>query len=859
MDKLSLSSPPVEQLYRALHSSPDGLTTREATNRIREQRQQLHTQSRFRRELALLVRQFTSPLVLLLVVAVILSAMLGETSDTLIILVILLATGFLGFWQEMNAGRAIEKLRSMIAMKHAVLRDGQEHQVPTEEVVPGDVVIFNAGDSIPADCRILDSNELHVDESSLTGESYPVEKMAGTIAETLPLNQKTNCLWQGTNVISGSARAMAVQTSRQTLFGQMTHSLAQTQETAFEKGIKRFGYFLLRITITLSLVILAANLYFKKPFFDSVLFSLALAIGMAPELLPAIMTFAMSSGARRMLNKKVIVKKLSSIFNFGEVTILCTDKTGTITEGTATVSDMVNWQGKSDERAKLYAYLNASFQQGFTNPIDQAITSLHLPIDDYQKLDEIPYDFIRKRLSIAVQKREQRFFITKGALSNVLDACSQVEAQPGQPEPINDSIRKSIEDRFATYCQAGYRVLGLAYKPLTTAKISRDDETQMTFLGFILLEDPLKESALASLNQLRKLQVAVKIITGDNRFAALHTAQAIVNNTPVMLTGSELDQLTPEALRVKALQTDVFAEIEPHQKERIIKALQQARATVAYIGDGINDVAAIHAADVGISTSNAVDVAQEAADFVLLEKDLSVLADGILEGRKSFANSMKYIFITTGATFGNMFSVAGASLLLSFLPMLPKQILLTNLITDLPFLTIASDEVDEDQLTRPLQWDMKQIRNFMIVFGLHSSLFDFITFYTLFQYFHLSGSPFQTGWFIESSITELLILFIIRTRHSFIKSRPGKWLVITGLLAVVITIYLPISPLAPLLGFSVAHVQQVVALTLILIAYVITADWLKMLFFRFNSGVKKESLDQVKLILPNQETIITLH
>lgn len=856
MNTIRFSSPTPEQLYRELHSSPDGLTASEAANRIRAQRKQTHTENRFRREFKLLVRQFTNPLVLLLVVAVILSAMLGETSDMLIILVILLATGFLGFWQELNAGRAIEKLRSMIAMKHTVLRDGNEKQVLTDEVVPGDVVIFDAGDRIPADCRILESNELHVDESSLTGESYPVEKMAGTILDTLPLNQKSNCLWQGTSVISGSARAMAVQTGSQTLFGQMAHSLTQTQETAFEKGIKHFGYFLLRITITLSLVILTANLYFKKPFFDSVLFSLALAIGMAPELLPAIMTFAMSSGARRMLDKKVIVKKLSSIFNFGEVTILCTDKTGTITEGNATVNDMVNWQGKSDERARLYAYLNALFQQGFTNPIDQAIATLQLPIDGYQKLDEIPYDFIRKRLSIAVQKGDQRFFVTKGALPNVLDVCSQIEAQTGQPEPINDSIRKLIEDRFATYCQTGYRVLGLAYKPVSTHKISRADETQMTFLGYILLEDPLKESALASLSQLRKLQVGVKIITGDNRFAALHTAQAIANTTPIVLTGDELDQLTPEALAVKALQTDVFAEIQPHQKERIIKALQQARATVAYIGDGINDVAAIHAADVGISTSNAVDVAQEAADFVLLEKDLSVLADGVLEGRKSFANSMKYIFITTGATFGNMFSVAGASLLLSFLPMLPKQILLTNLITDLPFLTIASDEVDDDQLTRPLKWDMNQIRNFMIVFGLHSSLFDFITFYTLFQYFHLSGSPFQTGWFIESSITELLILFIIRTRHSFIKSRPGKWLVITGLLAVLITIYLPISPLAPLLGFSVAHAQQVMALVLILIAYVVTADWLKILFFRFNKEPRPDLRILPKDVAADQNTLV---
>jgi Mg2+-importing ATPase len=844
MRTIPFSSCSPDELYSQLQSSPNGLDSPTAAVRIREQQKQLNTESRFRREVKLLIRQFANPLILLLVVAVILSALLGETSDTLIILTILLTTGLLGFWQELNAGRAIEKLRSMIARTHTVVRDGVEKQLPSAEVVPGDVLIFDAGDIIPGDCRILDSNELHVNESSLTGESFPVEKRAGTVAETTPLSQKSNCLWQGTNVISGTARAMAVQTGNQTVFGQLAHSLVQSPETAFEKGIKHFGYFLLRITIVLSLIILAANLYFKKPFFDSVLFSLALAIGMAPELLPAIMTFAMSAGARRMLAKKVIVKKLSSIFNFGEVTILCTDKTGTITEGTATVSDIVNWQGTTDLRSRQYAFLNASLQRGFTNPIDQAIAALPLSTDGYQKLDEIPYDFLRKRLSIAVRQGDRRFFVTKGDLHSVLTITRFMETVPGQPELLSDAIRTAIDDRFAAYCQLGYRVLGLAYKPIATDSISRDDETDLTFLGFILLEDPLKESALASIKQLQALQVSVKIITGDNRFAARHIARTMTSREPTMLRGDEIDALTPEALTVKAVQTDVFAEIEPHQKERIVKALQQAKATVAYIGDGINDVAAIHAADVGISTSNAVDVAQEAADFVLLQKDLSVLADGILEGRKSFANSMKYIFITTGATFGNMFSVAGASLLLPFLPMLPKQLLLTNLITDFPFLTIASDEVDADQLTGPKKWDMSQIRNFMIVFGLHSSLFDFITFYVLHSHFKLAGSPFQTGWFLESSLTELIILFIIRTRKPFFRSRPARWLISTGVLAALTAIGLPLSPLAPVLGFSLAHTRQMLALLLILAAYTLTADWLKLLFFRFNREPKEPNPEQ---------------
>jgi Mg2+-importing ATPase len=406
-------------------------------------------------------------------------------------------------------------------------------------------------------------------------------------------------------------------------------------------------------------------------------------------------------------------------------------------------------------------------------------------------------------------------------------------------EYIDEQKRKVIENTFIAYSQEGYRVLGLACRQIQKDKISREDEQQMIFLGFILLEDPLKESALSSIQRLEQLHIEVKIITGDNRYTALHAAQKIGMKDPMILTGEEMDKLNPEALNVKVKHTNIFAEIEPRQKESIIKALQKSNFTVGYIGDGINDVAAIHAADIGISTNNAADIAKEAADFVLLEKDLSVLADGIYEGRRSFVNSMKYIFITTGATFGNMFSVAGASLFLPFLPMLPKQILLTNLITDLPFLTIASDHVDKDQLTNPGKWDLKMIRNFMIVFGLHSSIFDFITFYMLYIYFRLSGSPFQTGWFLESAITELLILYIIRTRKSFIKSKPGKWLLITGIIAFCITIYLPVSPFAALLGFSVAHVQQLVGLAIILVTYIVTADILKIIFFRMSRKSKK--------------------
>ena len=633
---MNFSSSSIEQLYVQLRSSANGLPPALAEERLKERTKSFKIKSRLSRELKLLIRQFANPLVLLLVIAVILSAVLGETSDSFIIFFILISTAILGFWQELNAGRAMEQLNKMIEMKHTVVRDGEKLQLPSSQIVEGDILLFDAGDIIPADCRIIESNELHVNESSLTGESYPVEKIEGVLEESLPLSKKYNCLWEGTNVVSGSATALVVTTGEQTIFGHMAHSLIQTPETAFEKGIKRFGFFLLRITVILSLVILVANLYFKKPLFDSVLFSLALAVGMAPELLPAIMTFAMSRGAKRMLKKKVIVKKLSSIFNFGELNLLCTDKTGTITEGNVTVKDIVDVFGNSDEGLRSYAFLNAALQNGFTNPIDEAIISLNIPINEYVKINEIPYDFIRKRLSVAVKNDRQRFFITKGAFNNVLEICSYLESKNGNKEIISEQKKQEISDIFIKYSQQGYRVLGLAYKPIEADKISRSDEQEMIFLGFILLEDPLKESAASSIQRLRELQINIKIITGDNRFAASHAATKIGMHDAVIMTGEEIGKLYPEALVVRAKATDIFAEIEPQQKELIIQALQKSNLTVAYIGDGINDVAAINAADIGMSTSNAVDVAKEAADFVLLEKDLSVLADGIYEGRRSF-------------------------------------------------------------------------------------------------------------------------------------------------------------------------------------------------------------------------------
>ncbi|SKB43249.1 magnesium-translocating P-type ATPase [Dyadobacter psychrophilus] len=832
----NIRSLPISTVFDLLDSNLHGLNEDIVRDRQKQNLKENIGDSELKKGLKIFIRQFTSPLVLLLVIAVLLSAILGEISDTLIIFSILVVTGLLSFWQELHAGKAVEKLREMIEIKSLVVRDGKEELVNTTKIVPGDILRLKAGDIIAADCRIIESNELHVNESSLTGESYPAEKMAGITDESAPLAKTFNCLWEGTNVVSGTATVVAVYTGNDTLFGKIAASLSDTHETAFEKGIKQFGYFLLQITAALTLIIFAINIYFHKPLLDSLLFSLALAVGMAPELLPAIMTVAMSSGATRMMKKKVIVKKLSSIFNLGEVNVLCSDKTGTITEGTVVAKDFVDVYGKPDDQVRLIAFLNASMQKGFANPVDQAICALDLDTCGFVKLGEIPYDFIRKRLSVLVGFEDKITIISKGALANILEVCEFVKSETGELQPLDKQMRSHINARFEAFSKEGFRVLGIASKLFSSGKMIREDEKEMTFMGYLLLEDPLKESSMASIGRLRDMQVQFKIITGDNRYAAAHIAQKLGVSQPQILTGDELNKMSPEALLNRALKTDVFSEIEPHQKVRIVKALQTAKRVVAYMGDGINDVAAINAADAGISTSNAVDAAKQAADFVLLEKDLSVLADGIQEGRKSFANSMKYIFITTGATFGNMFSVAAASLFLPFLPMLPKQILLTNFITDLPALAIASDNVDQQQLASPGRWNMKLIRNFMIVFGLHSSVFDFLTFYVLYFYFHLTGAAFRTGWFLESVITELLILLVIRTKVSFFRSKPGKLLLLITVFALILAIYLPWSPFALSLGLTGVPFAQVLVLLGILTAYMITADWLKVWFFQFNKA-----------------------
>ncbi len=841
-----------EHWFQQLKSSANGLSQQTADTILQDSGIVRKGKSNLQKDLLLFFGQFKSPLMLLLIGAVILSAFLGDTSDVFIILFIVLSTGTLSFFQERNASKVVEKLQSMIALKTTVIRDGKEQDVMASLIVPGDVLVFSAGDMIPADCLLITLNELYVNEASLTGESYPVIKETGIQPADTELSKRSNCLWEGTNIVSGTANALVINTGNNTMFGSIVQSANSKVETSFEKGIKDFGFFLMKITLILSLFILVVNLLNHKSVVDSALFALALAVGMAPELLPAITTIAMSAGARRMLAKKVIVKKLSSIQNLGEVNLLCTDKTGTITDGTIIVERIADISGKENEYVKTLAYWNASFETGYANPIDDALKKMAVTTSvTPTKFGEIPYDFIRKRLSIAINTGTEKLLISKGAFTQIAGICSSLRLADGSTDTYQLQ-HAEIDRQYEQYGKDGLRAIAVCYKIITGDGITKADETDMVFAGFILLKDPVKADIVDTLDELKKLKVALKIISGDNRNVAKSIGVSIGIKNPVVLTGKELFNISSEALRQKVKGTHIFAEIEPQQKERIIQALRKTY-TVAYMGDGINDVAAINAADIGISVENAVDVAREAADFVLMEKNLSVLVDGIKEGRKTFANTLKYIYISTGSTFGNMCSVAAASLILPFLPMLPKQILLTNFITDFPYLTVASDNVDEEQLEKPGKWNLKLIRNYMVVFGIHSSVFDIITFLTLLYLLKVKEAAFQTGWFIESVLSELFILFIIRTHKNFFKSKPAKNLFVFSIIGLVITLGLPYMPFAFEIGLVPLPFLNLGAMLLIVVAYIITADILKVWFFKKYNSTKKQR--RVKTTLLNTKKV----
>jgi Mg2+-importing ATPase len=822
------------ELLAQLQTTPLGITSDEARQRLTRFGSNLLTPKKRSDSLALFLTQFKSPITLILLFAAGLSFFLHEHVNVLIILAIVFISGLLGFWQERGAANAIEKLLAIVQIKAMVLRDGSPIEIPVEEIVPGDVIILHGGNIIPGDCLILKSKDLFVDEATLTGETYPVEKSAGKLVKETRLGQRNNTLFMGTHVVSGSVKAVVVCTGTETEFGKVSERLKLRQpETEFERGVRRFGYFLMEITLLLVISIFAINTYMSRPVLEALLFSLALAVGLTPQLLPAIISVNLAHGAKRMAQQKVIVKRLASIENFGSMNVLCSDKTGTLTEGVVRLNSILDVEGKESEKVIFYAYLNAFFETGFTNPIDSAIRNYRqFDMSGYQKMDEVPYDFIRKRLSILVSKDKKHIMVTKGALTNVLSVCSSAQTSDGMIVDIA-TVKEQIQQAFEKQSSMGLRILGVAYRDVgSDPLITKNHEDAMTFLGFIVLFDPPKPGIADTINKLNQLGVSLKIITGDTKLVAANVSQLVGFSNSELLTGSDLRSMSDEALRKRVNDISIFAEVEPNQKERIILALKKSGNVVGYIGDGINDASALHAADVGISVDSAVDVAKDAADIVLLEKDLCVIVQGVREGRTTFANTLKYVFMATSANFGNMFSMAGISLFLPFFPLLPGQILLTNLMTDIPEMTIATDSVDSEMVDHPRRWDIGFIRNFMLVFGILSSVFDILTFGALFFILHATPDQFRTGWFIESVISASMIVLVIRTKKPFFKSIPGKYLSAATLLIVASAFLFPFMAIGKVFGFIPLPISFLLLMGVIVAFYIIAAEIVKAVFYR---------------------------
>lgn len=833
-------SKPVDEMLVALESSRDGLTQSAAAERLRRYGPNSVTDGYQRHNrLRLFLNQFRSPLVLILVFAAIVAILVQDWVDALIVLAIVMVSAVLSCLQEYRATNAVERLRQQISIKSAVIRNGQQQIVPAAEVVSGDIVVLSAGNLVPADGILLESKDFYVSQSLLTGETYPVQKDPGISAEQASLAERNNCVFMGTSVRSGVAKVLVVHTGHHTHYGEIAASLfLRPPETEFERGLRQFGALLVRIMAIMVVAVLIVNIVLQHPTIETVLFALALAVGLSPELLPAILTITLAHGAKAMAVHGVIVKRLNAIENLGSMDVLCTDKTGTLTKGIVQLDKALDYAGQPSKDVLHQAYLNAQFQTGLNNLLDEAVVAAAerdgLMATTYRKLDEIPYDFIRQRLSIVVQQHSgtDALMISKGALTHILAVCGHVQAEHGV-ETMDERHRQRIQQQFTAWSIQGYRVLGVARKcVIPAAEYSHDDEQGMIFSGFLLFFDPPEEGIADTLQAFKKLGVRLKIVTGDNRYVARHVAQRVGIDAQRIITGDELDDMKDEALWHLAPNVALFAEVDPNQKERIITALQKTGHVVGYLGDGINDAPALHAADVGISVDKAADVAKEAADLVLLEHDLAVLRQGIEEGRHTFANTLKYIFITTSANFGNMISMAVASLFLPFLPLLAKQILLNNFLSDIPALGIAGDNVDRDWERTPHRWDIDLIKNFMIVFGLVSVIFDLLTFGVLLYFAGEVEEIFRTGWFVESLLTELMILLVIRSYKPFYRSCPGKFLIGSIVCVAGVALALPYLAVGAMFDFVPLPWPVLCAILAITGLYVWVSEVVKRIFFR---------------------------
>ena len=797
---------PLHGLLLALDATPGGLSDQAARQRLAECGPNDALAHRRRPLWRQILDRFANPLILILLFASGLSAWTGQVTSFVIIVVIILLSVVLDVVQQARAENTVDALRRSVGLTAEALRDGTIREIPVDQLVPGDVVELQAGDIVPGDCRLLAARDLFVNQALLTGEPYPVEKRPADLAP--PADEPSgaeNFAFMGTSVISGTATALICRTGRATELGGLAQGLTtERPRDAFARGIRQFGFLMLRLTIFLVLFVVVTNVVFHRPFLESLLFALALAVGLTPELLPMVVTVTLANGARRLAGHRVIVKRLAAIHDLGAMDVLCTDKTGTLTESTIRLAGHVDHAGDNNEEVFRLAYLNSAFESGIRSPLDEAIIShQQLDVAAWQKIDEVPFDFERRRVSVLVDDGSTRLLVVKGAPEDIIELSVDYATASGERRALDEAGRQRLLQRFERLGEEGCRALGVASRGMPRAHDSAivSDETKLTFAGFVIFVDPPKADAAVAIQALADVGVEVKILTGDNERITRHVCREIGVAVSGVLTGKELAGLTEDALRARLASVNLFCRVRPQQKERILLALKRAGMVVGFLGDGINDASALHAADVGISVDSAADVAKEAADLVLLEHDLGVVHDGVIEGRRTVENVNKYLLMGSSSNFGNMFSMAGAALFLPFLPMLPTQVLLNNLLYDVSEVGVPFDNVDGEALRRPVRWNIKFIERFMLVLGPISSLFDFLTFFALLWLFGAGEPMFQTGWFIESLATQSLVIFVIRTRGPPWRSWPHPLLTCLTLGAVLVGLLIPLTPLGSLIGF----------------------------------------------------------
>jgi Mg2+-importing ATPase len=834
---------PAPKVLAALKVTDQGLTNEAAAARLAEygrnvisEQPELHVVLEF-------LSHFKNPLILVLLAASGISAWFGELTNFIIIAVMILASVTLDFIEEHSANQAAKKLIAKVRTTTTVIRHGRQQEISTSEVAVGDLIFLNSGDLVPADARLIAADDFFVNQSSLSGESFPQEKNEQVDSEPHEsLLNLTNIVFMGSNVVSGTATAVVVKTGANSEFGKIAEKLIKPAvKSDFEIGIDKFGFFIMRIIIFLVLIIFLLNSVVHKQILESFMFALAIAFGITPELLPVIMSVTIARGSVRMAKKGVIVKKQAAIPNFGSMDVLCTDKTGTLTEAKITLVNYTDISGQASNDVLLHTYLNSYYQTGVKNPLDEAVINFKkIDIAKYKKFEEIPFDFVRKMMSIAVAGPAGKLLITKGAPEEVIKRCQFY--RDGQKTAALSSI---AEDKALAYYNRasadGYRVLAVASKPLAVvkAKYTKDDESALELLGFVAFLDPAKQGVKKILRQLAAMGVAVKVITGDNELVTQKICHEVGLDIKGVMLGQEAETMTDDALKIRAEAVTVFARFSPDDKNRVINALRSNKHVVGYLGDGINDAPSLLAADVGISVNNAVDVAKASADIVLTEKSLEALVQGIIEGRRAFANTMKYILMGLSSNFGNMFSVLGAVLFVPFLPMLPIQILLNNFIYDMSQVTIPTDNVDEDWLKRPRHWNLKYVKKFMYTFGPISSIFDILTYVIMLYVFRSGASVFQTAWFMESLATQTLVIHFIRTRQlPFVKSTASRWLLLSTFSAVVIGWLIPYTPLGAFFQFSPLPAKVLWAICGLVIIYLLLVEVAKRFFYRYDFGSK---------------------